>query len=202
MALELAPRWNHNHMGTIMWIQRHFLDYHMHKPFDSGILHGIPNFHVNSFVSMAITGSHYKNLSVSLNWDERGKTEVAMKALHKEWLSIFMSGLNPSFKVQEAPEHARYFPWWLMRGIHIFLPLFKRGDQLPLPSRSYLLASALGEYFPILPILWYAWEFAETPHWKEGWISQGVSLHYDFFYFVWKIWTANVLILEIQKLGK
>ena len=84
---KLAARSNHSHMGTafgdlktVSWLQC------PHALWFRNLL----NFHVNNFVSMAITGSGYKNLSC-ISWPrwKRGKTAVVMKASHQECLSIF-----------------------------------------------------------------------------------------------------------------
>lgn len=113
-------------------------------------LQNLPNFHVNNFVSMAITRSHYKNLSSisSPRW-KRGGMAVVMKALHRECLSIFRVWTQSKSQSSGGPLSMleRLF---LMT--HERYKYFSPFVQLPLLSYPYLLVSPWDGYFPIFPI--------------------------------------------------
>lgn len=110
----------------------------------------LPNFHVNNFVSMAITGSGYQNLPcISQPRWQWGQTVVVMQALQKVPFHTSCLDSVQVSRFRRPPEHAwRDLTPWLRRGVNISLPFFRPGDLFPLLFYPDLLVVPCGGYFP------------------------------------------------------
>lgn len=122
-----------------------------------------PHFHVNTLVHMTISGrgGPTRTCLVSLPQDER-EPNRPVGSDESIVFPDFMTGWNPSFKVQGAPEHARDFAGWLTRGVKISLPLFLPGNHLPLLCCLFLLVYRT-RYFAESPIQLCAWDIMRHP---------------------------------------